>query len=569
MHQGQAHLDFEGRKHMQSKTMYQADEIDVRRLWDTLRGSVWGILGISVTLAAGAYLLESRKPPVYDATSSVVAIRADGGNSLINNTLVSAPPLPLGTVAKALQSPEVVEDIIRRLEKSPLSKADVSRLATDLRNELATNKYEHLLVESKIDSQLMGIYTVHAKSDSAKISAELANASVQALLSWDVNRATARVIQARRSFEEQQVDIDRRLASVGKNSLEYDTLIQARNTTLQNLSQVAVLERAASGTLNLIGAAVEPLKAIGPRPQRSAIFGLLFGLIFSTIGALLLSALGRVIKTEDDLLLLGLPVLGRLPKLKPKATQNFIELVQSGELYEAIGFLRVSILSLLSGSTERNHKRIAITSARPGEGKSSISASLAIGFAESGLRVLIIDADMHRPTQDKVWNIAQMTHKTYKVLPGAQQSDAPALDLPTALSRPNAACALSLLPNLDVLPAGPALRDASHILSKPNLAQLLDTWGTAYDIILIDTPPILALADALMVAPYTDGLLLVVESGKTQAAALEKALSSAQLSGVRVLGFALNKLARRSEGYYNYGYGYRSRYRMEAVEKRS
>ncbi len=148
---------------------------------------------------------------------------------------------------------------------------------------------------------------------------------------------------------------------------------------------------------------------------------------------------------------------------------------------------------------------------------------------------------------------------TYTVpLPGAKEDTANGqATLPFALQHPEAACALHdpAQPNIDLLPAGQMGRQGQQLLNRPDLSELLHRWGSAYDLVIIDTPPILALADTLRLTMSTDGVVLVVESGETSLDELERVQQIAQQNGVKLLGTVLNKVPRSEQSYY-YGYNY-------------
>ncbi len=535
-----------------------SDEIDLRRLWGTLRKYSLPILGFTALSGAGSYLLFRSQPPTYEASSTVLAARSETGNSSVNNSLVTAPPLPSGAVEEAIHGSLLVEDIINRLKISGLPVAEIIRIARDLRNELANDSSGRIKVSSKLDTYyLTGVHTVRANAETPEAARVLTNAAVDSLLSWDVERARAGVRQARQTYEKQLTALNNRIRVTAQNSLDRETLLASRAKIVEQLSTVAVLEQAATGTLTLISKAVTPVTPTAPKPLRNSLLVALLALFLGSGAALVRDALGRKISSEEDVAPLGLPVLGNLPKLTSRQLALGIpQAVRSGTLYESVGFLRVNLMSStrpgLDGQGQQAQRRYVISSARPGEGKSSVTASLALGLASSGLRVLIVDADLHRPSQMRIWGQGAGVKRQYRPLVGATSNATPALDLPGALERPEAAHAVVVSERVDLLPAGSPLHNTAHILTHPQLEYLMDRWSSDYDVVLIDSPPILALSDTFSLAALSSGILMVVEAGQTQLSALERTLSAAQVAGAQVVGLVLNKVSRRSEGYYYY-----------------
>ncbi|CAM3709494.1 P-loop NTPase [Deinococcus frigens] len=528
-----------------------ADQIDLRQVFGTLRRyAPLLILGPAV-VAGTAYLLSSRQAPVYESSASIIAVDSNAQNSLINNTLVTAPPLPQGAVEQVLHSRKLVATIIGRLEKSKLPPEIVGEMRTDLSRELSANVFNRLKVRARLDTQQRGVYEIRAQGESPQAAQQLAEDGVAALLDWDNARAKQSVTRSRQSLQGQLQNLTARIESI-QDPLERQSLVSARGQVQQNLSQMAVLETAATGTLIPVADAVAPTRAVSPRPTRNAALAGLLSLFLVTGLVLLTDSLRRRVNGTEDLLPLGLPVLAQLPLVRRRnLSAGFLPASHSGPLYESIGFLRINVQSMLG---ERTHRRLVISSSYPGEGKSSMTAALAESLGAAGQKVLVIDADLRRPTQLKVWAPDRLgTHP----LIGSDESLPPAKTVTEMFLRPDAAHATRVATNVDLLPAGTPHRGdgAGSILNQSAFRTYLDRWAQGYDYVLIDTPPMLGLPDTLAVAPYTDGVILVVEGGKTRLNDVERSLQNARVANVTVLGIVLNKIARTSDSYYAYAYG--------------
>lgn len=528
-----------------------ADQIDLRQVFGTLRRYAPWLLLTPALAAGGAYGLSKLQPPVYEAATSVIAVDNDAQNSLINNTLVTAPPLPQGAVDQIVHSRSLVNDIIAGLKKTGMSPVLIQKIGQDLRDELARNSFSRFKVRARLDQQQRGVYELRARGETPQAAQQLAQVGVEALIAWDNNRAKQGVVRSRESLQAQLRDLNTRIQATPGGSLERQSLIAARGQLLQNLSQMAVLETAANSTLVLVAEPVEPRVPVSPRPVRNAALAGLLALFLSAGGALLTDSLRRRVNSPEDLLALGLPVLGQLPLLRRRdAGESFVEASQSGPLYEGIGFLRINVQSSRPGT----HRRMVVSSSYPGEGKSSVTAALAQSMGASGLKVLVIDADLRRPTQAKVWALERGSRLP---LPGTDPTLPPAATLGEIFLRPEAGYVTRVAENVDLLPAGAPLRGAAPptLLNQPAFRTHLERWSDGYDFVLIDSPPMLSLPDTLAVAPLTEGVMLVVEAGKTRLSDVERTVQNARVANVPILGIVLNKMSRSSSAYY-YAYGY-------------
>lgn len=188
---------------------------------------------------------------------------------------------------------------------------------------------------------------------------------------------------------------------------------------------------------------------------------------------------------------------------------------------EAYKMIRTNLLFLLSQSKE---KSITVSSAGVSEGKSTSAINIAVVFSQLGRRVLLIDADMRKPSVHK--NL----HLSNKNGLGSILAGFSSLEEATT----------NVGDNLDVITAGPTPPNPSELLGSQQMADLLEKLNEIYDYIIIDTPPVNTVPDALIVAPRTSGILFVVRDFVTPHAEFQKALSSIEFAGVRMLGVVLN-----------------------------
>lgn len=183
---------------------------------------------------------------------------------------------------------------------------------------------------------------------------------------------------------------------------------------------------------------------------------------------------------------------------------------------------------------------IMVTSSKPSEGKSTTCANMAVAFAQANKRVLLIDADLRKPTQHHIFAISNRFGLTTALFHQKELRD--------IIQHTNT-------DNLSIIPAGPTPPNPSELLSSKRMAALLATTRETYDVIIIDTPPILSVTDAQIVATQSDGVVLVVDSGKVKKEVAVKAKALLEHVNARLIGIVLNNINRKNSDSYTYYYG--------------
>jgi len=287
--------------------------------------------------------------------------------------------------------------------------------------------------------------------------------------------------------------------------------------------------------VSVIDPAAAPTTPVQPRPPLIVAIGILLGLLAGISYALLMERVRRRVETPADLdQITDKPVVGRLPRqraLQRQPASLVWEHDRMTGLQEAYRALRTNVQFLAEGN-----RVIEITSPDPAQGKSTVTANLATALAQIGVETVIVDADLRRPTQHKIFGIDNST------------------GLSTLLSVRNPQINLkpSGYPNLWVIPSGPLPPDPTemlHVRFAPLVARLRDLDA----LILIDTPPVLPVSDARLIAPHCDGVLMVVAAGAAKPVAVETALERLAFVHANLLGLVLNQSGQDLEatgGYY-------------------
>jgi len=319
---------------------------------------------------------------------------------------------------------------------------------------------------------------------------------------------------------------------------------------LQRLKEAGITAGLKSNNLRIIDAARVPLYPSKPDVPRNLEFATLFGLVGGVALVFLMEALDTSIRTPDQIqALCGLPVLATIPT-HPKLHAGRSRLLSQGrpdglsialsvhtnprsQMSEAFRALRTSLLLSLPGAPP---KVLVVTSALPQEGKTTTSVNVALSLAQRGNRVLLVDADLRRPSIHRIMGVAN-TNGLSALLSGSDTPD-------------NAILQSQQIPNLYVLPAGSPPRQPAELLGS--IKSYIEEWCRQYDHIVIDTPPVLSVTDAVLVATCADAVLLVTRAGSTTKAALRRTADLLQRVNARIAGVVLNGININSADYYYY-----------------
>ena len=520
------------------------DEIDLRRIARVLVAQLRYLVLVPVVFGVLGYLIFRMPAPMYSASVKLVAANNATGNQVVNATLVSAPPLPNGTLDSALSSLTVLRQIENRVDgiraASETQKADLKkRLEASIRRQ----KADGFSLSGKVDDySLNGNYTLRAEHRNPEVAAALANFAADALIDWDTQRAMRTVNASRAALESAIKDIDAQLSQLGvigkAPTFQQRSLLDLRAARLSELNGVQLLSRAALGSLSVVAEAVPPLDPVSPRPARDAVLlafvATLLAVLFTVVQAALIKAR---IENESDLRTIGLGEMARVPRVRQLPENGIQSAMTKGASANALQFVVANLNTTLAN---QKPKVIMLTSAAPGEGKSSLTAALGQAFAASGSRVLIVDADVRKPSQMIIWG------DVMRRMAGSDQNLSKAgANLQSALMLRDSAEAFQLSANLYLMPAF-ASSAGAQIITQERFIDLLERWKDAYDVILVDTPPALLVADSLVIAPLVSGVVVVIEAGKTAQESVARTVDSLVMTGARVLGAVMNKTDVRS-----------------------
>ena len=338
----------------------------------------------------------------------------------------------------------------------------------------------------------------------------------------------------------------------------YDTLLK-RNAETQVTSR---LRGERLSNVRVVDRALTPNVRYRPSYRKNALFSLFFGAGIGILFAFFLEYLDRSLRTPEQIeRILQLPSLGVIPalgsagkgygygygygrgsgtknkKTNPSGEKVAIELLPHHQprstVAEAYRAFRTALLLSRAGGV----KTIAIASSVPAEGKTSTALNLGVVLAQLGRRVLIIDGDLHKPRLHEIFRVSNRAGLVSILAEGATPTDV---------------ITQTSIPNVFLIPSGPNSPNPSGLLSSPAMGKLLEFTAMNFDYVILDTPPVSPVADALLLGHVVDGVVLTVRGGRTSREHVTRARDKLLRSNVRILGVLINNLEEEAPVYGRY-----------------
>lgn len=330
-----------------------------------------------------------------------------------------------------------------------------------------------------------------------------------------------------REAADKRAEIDRQRAQIAQYQDNYTQFINYLAPSTQNT--LSVLEPA------------EPANApFSPNLPLNVGLAIVIGVILATAVAFLIEYLDDTLKHKEDITrILDTSTLGEIGVVRARNDKLVTAAEPRSANAEAYRMLRSNISF---SSVDKPIKTILITSASPSEGKSITAANLAVTMAQAGYRTILLDCDLRKPTQHKLFGLSNDAGLTNCLLSHANLS---------TFIRPTRA------ENLRLLTTGPLPPNPAELLGSRSMSELLTLLQKDADIIVVDSPPVLAVTDSAILSHMSDGVLLVVDSGQTRRDSAVRAKEALEKAGARMLGVVLNRISVGG-GYYSYNNKYYS-----------
>ncbi len=532
-------------------------EDQIRRMAGILWHWAWLIVIGTALTAASAYVSSRLTPPVYSASTKLLVNEApkpsstDSASILINSDRLGQ------TYSDMMVQQPVLDKVIGTLGLN----LSFGQLASAIQVEIVKGtQLLRLTVESEDPAQAAAIANTIPdvfRQQNADLQAQR-YADSKANLTRDLDSLSQQIERTQADSTALGVPLSER----DRLQTELVQLRQSYASLRQSYETIQLAEAQSTSNIVVTEPAQVPTVPVRPRTLQNTLTAGLAGLILAIGLVSLLEFLDDRVRSPDQAQrLANAPVIGLIARMNnarmngsgkgkrlnsAEGVETTLVTIQEprSPIVEAFRALRTNIQF---AGVDEPVRTLLITSPGPAEGKSTITANLGVVMAQAGLRVVVVDADLRRPAQQRLFNRA-----------GAGQ-----LGLTDLMLQPPGPVALegavqaTDVPNLSVMTSGPLPPNPSELLGSQRMQHLLANLKEQFDVVLIDTAPLLPVTDALVLSAVVDGVALVVDSDTTRSGATTQARQQLEQAGARVIGVVMNKLTTRRGGYhYTYYYHY-------------
>jgi capsular exopolysaccharide synthesis family protein len=493
--------------------------VETARYFNVLKQRKWVILLVTLVTAIVVFVLTTTSTPTYTATVKLRVAPfstnapdygafiyfdrlASTYSELVNSDVVTDPALALLGLDRL---PDYLIETIPQTELLRLAVIDPDPVqAATVANTLA-----QILVEQNrelFSGALSDIQeTIGDRLGQLQVEIDTL-VNEQALLESQLPRDSSRIAEI---------------------ATQVTSLQQQYSMLLNNSNQALVSQANQANALTILELASPPEEPSSASPFRMTILASVIGLLAGIALAFIIEALNPRLYNENQIFrVVEGTIKGRIPKIAPRFSGN----VYNGDVFGAEAFRRLSTNVSPAMGTETGSRVIIVTSSIPGEGKSTIAANLARSLARNNQSIALVDCDMRRPTQHTIFEITPNGKTLRNVLTERTPMD-------EALENVG-------VQNLQIIPAGKEMSNSTELLNSDLMIELTTHLKQHFDIVILDTPALLAAPDALALAPMADECLMIVDLNKTTQNMLGYAYSSLRSVGVEEVGIIVNRVKR-------------------------
>ncbi len=562
--------------------------MDPRVYLNLVRRNILILLLIPVLLGAGAYYKSSRDPKIYTASATILLRPNDPNEQLASGNLDTGAVQGLETVARALAA----------IAAGPNVRDAASKLLGDV-SPVEITESVRVIPQGATSSLLVTATTL-----SPERSLAIVNAVGKAYVEHRRVTAVQGLDRAIKDLDLKITELDDSLTELGRqpDSPVRDAGLTTMQAQFQTLSErrmtLAIDSNLKRGEAEFIPSDKLPEFPVSPHPRNDAVRAAMLGLALAAAIVFLRDYLDTRLRTREEIeQLTGLNALAEIPVERMGSRDpNYVSAIQSpdGALSEAIRSLRVSLRFL---GLDTPLKVVLVTSAIPGDGKSTVATNLAVSYAQAGARTLLVSADLRRPRVEQltaatsgsglVELLTEMAgdeerrRRGRRSGPTTPEASAERITVPpppprrrrTDHSELPASGTVDIMAwchhdvdNLWVLPAGQPIANPVEILGSPVAKDFFNLARESFDMVIVDSPPVVAVSDVLVMSPIVDGNLLVVSLRHTHRKPVARAMELLRSVQANTIGVVVNRVPRTG-GYDNY-YGSYSTYGRSSGESK-
>ncbi len=579
--------------------------MELKTYLDVLRHWIWLVLLGCVVAGLAAFYINNKQEPVYRATAKLLFLNSNSSlDAEYDSLMVAERLLNYDFLSEAISNLNLNLDpgnLAQNIQVQPLGRTQVidfsvehtdPQVARDLANEIPVvfakrNEEQQLSrfsgikqgLEEKIEQLGAEIATAEAglQKDLDQLGAEIAATELTQLkneiVAAEVKQlqdkiADAELAQARGEFVAAELALLRDDLAVAQAKLQVgalpirpnnDVAISRQNENVQrlretyyrlqyDLEEIRLIEAKGLNSLIIDEYARLPQQPISPNVLQNTLLAAVVGGMIAIGIAFLIEYLDDTVKIRDDVeAVTGLSTLGTLQQLKiRKATDALVaELDPRSPAAEAYRQIRTNIQFT---NVDKALHTFLVTSANMGEGKTTVAVNLAVVFAQTGKRVLLVDTDMRRPMLHKLLNVNDDKGLSNMIVRGREDDHY---------------IRNTMIPNLRVMTAGRLPPNPAELLGSERMRVVMAWLKQQADYVIFDSPPVLAVTDSVIMSRLVDTTLFVTSMGQTHFSDLETAVSKLQAVHSPIAGVIINKVKANGAYGYHYAYQYRPRYEKD------
>jgi tyrosine-protein kinase len=511
--------------------------LEIRQYINIVRRWWWLIGLLSVVGGVAAFAASYLGQSTYESSTTV---------------LINQAPGALPSADAVLSGQRVAATYAELLHQRPILQEVITNLGLKVNPE---DLDKQIRITPVRDTNLLVVYVRDTNPDQA---ARIANEIVRVFIEQNLNFQTSRYAASLESLQNEmtaaQADIDRTETTlrtldnattpeqIAQQTRLQDLLTQQRTNYTSLLDKYEEIRLAQTQTTDKVAVVEEALPGT---PVQNVVTVLLLGVVVGLFvgfgSALAIESIRGSIRTVEELEeISGVPTLGTIGRISVKTPDEALITVTKPRSPIAEAY-RVLNTNIRHNGADQPLNTLVISSCTPGEGKSTTAANLAVAMAQSGSKVILVDSDLRRPSLHKLFH-RENSRGLSTALLATNGYDIRANVIKTDIE------------NLALMPSGPLPPNPAELLGSQRMVDLVTLLAKHADIVVFDSPPIMALADTRLVMRLCDAIVLVVQSDLTRPDALLRARNDIVQNGAHLTGTVLNKISASADGYYNYYY---------------